>query len=456
RLYQEPMDRTRPLWRFVVIGGVEGGRGAIYALTHHVIADGIGQLRMAELYQQLSREEPAPDPVDLDAFLAERLEAHRAAGHRDDVASTMVAAGRDTAGHLLRRQAGIGRRLLGEVMLWPADTSRIADRAGDVAATVSSTAQLLNPPKSDTPTGSPLWKTRSRHRHLEHIQVPLDGLKAASKGLGGSINDGFMIALIEGAHRYHAKRDIPVDTFNTSFVVSTRSDNTMGGNSFTPVPVRVNGKAASLKTRMRELRQAAGDARDRSDRSGGISGLSTMINLLPTSVVTRTARAQARAIDFATSNLRGAPFPLFCAGAEVEATVCMGPLAGTAINVTALSYNGTFDIGLFIDPVAVEDPADYRRCVESAFADLLATVPTPTTNGSAPATDASNPSAEVAPAEKKQPAKKKAAKKPAAKKKSTKKKASASPSKRAAKTNGAGRATTAKAAKPADTELADR
>ena len=56
RLYQEPLDRTRPLWRFVVIDGVEGGRSALWAIMHHAISDGIGQLRMAELYQQLDPE----------------------------------------------------------------------------------------------------------------------------------------------------------------------------------------------------------------------------------------------------------------------------------------------------------------------------------------------------------------------------------------------------------------
>ena len=355
-----------------------------------MIADGIGQLRMAELYQQLSRDQPPPEPVDLDAFLADALAAtgdqqHRGGGDpAREAIGTLLGAGRDTAGHLLRRQAGIGRRLLGEVLLWPADPTRSVARVGDVAAAVQSTAGLLTRDRgrSDRPSGSPLWRTRSRHRHLEHVQVPLEGLKAAAKALGGSVNDGFMVGLTEAAVRYHQRRDTEVDTFNTSFVVSTRSDDSMGGNSFTPVPVQLSGRPAGFDARMAELRAAVDEARHTAERSGGISGLSAAINLLPTSVVTQTARRQAAAIDFATSNLRGAPFPLYCAGAKVEATICMGPLAGTAVNATALSHDGRFDIGLFIDPRAVEDPADYRRCVEESFADLLALAPAdPSTNG---------------------------------------------------------------------------
>ena len=393
QLYQEPLDRTRPLWRFVAISGLEGGRGAVYAMTHHVIADGIGQLRMAELYQQLDRDQGPPAEVDLDAFLADVVDRHRSPGDGDparEAIGTLVGAGRDTVGHLVRRQAGIGRRLVGEVLLWPADTSRPVERLGEFGNAARSIVGSFGSGSDGDgddegakrgPSGSPLWGNRSRHRHLEHVSISLDDLKAASKRLGGSVNDGFLIGLTEAAIRYHERRGTEVKSFNTSFVVSTRTDDKLGGNSFTPVPVSVSGRPGSYAKRMRELHHVVEEARERSRHGGGLSGLSGLINLLPTSVVTQTARRQAASIDFATSNLRGAPFPLYCAGAKVEATVCMGPLAGTAVNATALSHEDRFDIGLFIDPVAIDDPADYRDCVESAFADLLDLAPSAEPSG---------------------------------------------------------------------------
>jgi hypothetical protein len=102
-----------------------------------------------------------------------------------------------------------------------------------------------------------------------------------------------------------------------------------------------------------------------------MSNLAGVANLLPTSVVTRVARSQAAKMDFATSNLRAAPFPMYISGAEVLENISMGPVAGTAFNLTALSYNGSLDMGVFIDPAAVEDPAALRQNLERAYHHLL-------------------------------------------------------------------------------------
>ncbi|MEP6300181.1 MAG: wax ester/triacylglycerol synthase domain-containing protein, partial [Ilumatobacter sp.] len=74
QLYSEPLDRTRPLWKFVVIHGLAKQRSAMFAIIHHSVSDGIGQLRMAELYQQISPDEPPPPDVDLDALVAAAVE----------------------------------------------------------------------------------------------------------------------------------------------------------------------------------------------------------------------------------------------------------------------------------------------------------------------------------------------------------------------------------------------
>jgi WS/DGAT/MGAT family acyltransferase len=371
KLAAEPLDRTRPLWRFVVIGGVEGGRSAIWSVFHHVISDGVGQMRMAELYQQLSRDDPGHPEVDLEEIVQQASRDHRAKEHGGNQATGLLATTAGSLRHLGRRQVGLSRRMLGEVMLWPADFERVSAKAENVLSAAKNAVDQVTGSSNERPGGSELWKRRSRHRRLEWVRVPLDGLKSAAKARGVSINDAFMAGLTEGSIAYHAKRDVEVDAFNTSLVVSTRSDNKIGGNSFTPVIVQVSGMPMSVQDRFNDLHTATEHARSVAASGGGMGGIAGIANLLPTSVVTKAARDRAAQIDFATSNLRGAPFPLYCAGGKVEASICMGPVAGTAANITAMSYDGHFDMGFMIDPVAIDDAEDYRNCVAAAFDRLL-------------------------------------------------------------------------------------
>jgi diacylglycerol O-acyltransferase len=413
RLYNEPLDRTRPLWRFVSIKGLDGGGGAIYSMMHHVIADGIGQMRMAEMYQQLTRDTPPPAEVDLAAFLAARIEMSDVKESGGDSDASLANAVRNSVAHVARRQLGIARRLAGEVVLWPADPGRMNDKLSTLGETASAALNQLTPSPDDEAHGSPLWTNRSRHRHLEHVSLNVDDLKAAGHAVGGSLNDAFMAGLAEGAHRYHAEREAPAQTFNSSFVLSTRTDSKAGGNSFTPVPVRLPGGPISITERLRGVHDAAQSAREQAQRTGGVGGLSGIANKLPTSVVTKAARAQGARIDFATSNLRGTPVELFCAGARVERIIAMGPVAGTGANITAMSYDGGFEIGMFIDPEAITDPDAFRDHVEAAFADMFAEL--------VPKKPTAKKAVAKKPAPKKPTAKKAVANKPAPKKPAPKK-----------------------------------
>lgn len=380
RLYSEPLDRTRPLWRFVMINGLEGGGSAIYTIIHHSVSDGIGQLRMAELYQQMTRDEDAPDPIDLEGIIADAVAADLGKESGGNLAESPLSALRDSTSHLVRRQAGIGRRIAGELALWPADPSRISNKVNTAMETVSSAVSQLRPSDEERSSGSPLWKERSRHRRLEWVRVPVADLKAAAATANGTVNDAFMAGLAEAAHRYHADRGAEIETLNSSFVLSTRKDSKAGGNAFTPVPVKLPASKMSVVDRMTAIIEMLADAKESATKTGGMTAMSGVANLLPISTVTQTARSAASRIDFSTSNLRGAPFELYCSGAKVLATIPMGPVAGTGANITALSLDGQLDIGIFADPAAITEPEAFRDAVEASFADMFAeTKPKPTT-----------------------------------------------------------------------------
>ena len=46
-LSRQPFDRERPLWEFVTIEGLAGGRAAMLQRLHHTITDGEGGIRLS-------------------------------------------------------------------------------------------------------------------------------------------------------------------------------------------------------------------------------------------------------------------------------------------------------------------------------------------------------------------------------------------------------------------------
>ena len=73
-----------------------------------------------------------------------------------------------------------------------------------------------------------------------------------------------------------------------------------------------------------------------------------------------------------TSNVPGAPVPLFAAGAEIVQQFPFGPLSGAAANITLLSWLDQVCIGLNLDPAAVTDADAFRACLADGFDEVIA------------------------------------------------------------------------------------
>jgi WS/DGAT/MGAT family acyltransferase len=351
----DPFDRTRPLWEFVVVEGLEDGRAAMIQKLHHAITDGEGGIRMSEQFIDLARD--ATEPI-----------APRRTPPPEPVEGSLVDTTVETLTHNLRRGLGMARRGVEATVDTVQHPGRIAAIGGDgLELAQSAVRQVLVTDHAR----SPLWTQRSLRRQIEVLQVPFDEAKAAAKALGGSLNDLFVTAAAAGAGAVHRAAGTPVDELRISMPVSTRRDGSAGGNAFTPTRVLVPADIDDPRAHFAAVRDRLGVTKGERALSlvGGIAGVA---NLLPTSMMVRLARQQVETIDFAVSNVRGAPFPLFIAGARVEATYPVGPTAGTAWNLTLMSYDGMLDMGLNADLGAVADPAELRDAIEVGFSALLA------------------------------------------------------------------------------------
>ncbi len=362
QVFQDPFDVHRPLWQFVVVEGASEAPaipGGVIMKMHHSVSDGIGAVRLAEMYLDIERH-----PSGSDEPMPESPGAPEPRGVVESVLGELD--------FVVRQQLDMARRVAAEVSLWGADPSRARDALDGVASVGKSVGDSFDGGFAED-GGSRLWQNRSRHRHLEVFDLDLDDVKAAAKRHGVSINDLFVGGSAIAAARYHEAHGVDVTAFNLSFITSTRDDDAAGGNSFAPIPFSVDASVRDLDEHLSEVQLAMRSGKEAAMEGGAdvMELASGLANLLPSSVVSKVGRARSAKQDWATSNLRGAPFPIYVAGGEITHMYPVGPVAGTAFNLTAMSYNGSFHFGAHIDPHAVTDPEVLRDHFQQAYADLL-------------------------------------------------------------------------------------
>src|SRR4051812_40040198 len=78
-----PLDRSRPLWEFTLVEGLEGGRAALLQRLHHTITDGVGGMRLSLSLVDLERE-PGPTIEDAVRDVAGVVAQDRRDDHSDD------------------------------------------------------------------------------------------------------------------------------------------------------------------------------------------------------------------------------------------------------------------------------------------------------------------------------------------------------------------------------------
>jgi HAD superfamily hydrolase (TIGR01490 family) len=333
---RKPFDRDRPLWRAMLVEGLAGGGAAYVVVTHHSATDGLGAIQLMALLHSRTREHDPrrPEPAASVAGTANPV------GMLTEQLTRVVRAAPSDA---LRRGAG----LLG-ALTRPADTLAQGVRA------VRSLGQAVGPVAG----GSPLLAPRSGEWHFESLDVPLVALKAGAKAGGGSVNDGFLAAVLGGFRRYHEALGVPVpETIPVGIPISLRNeDDPHGGNRFTGArldgPLAERDPAARIQAVRRFVLQA------RASASVDAVGLMTpVLAWLPAPVLGALSGRMTAANDVQASNVPGVAHPVYIAGSRITRMYPFGPLPGCAAMITLISHDGTCCIGINVDPAAVTHPA---------------------------------------------------------------------------------------------------
>lgn len=347
-------DSSRPLWEFTLVEGV--GSGAAFVMkAHHVVTDGIGAVQLAA---HLFDFEEAPPPAATPGTSAPARAAARPVSSLE-LLSDVVAHDIDGVIDFARHQVASVVPSLLHAVRHPRAT------AHEAVETARSIGRILAPtttPKSSVMVG------RVPASNFRTVEVPVAALRNAAKNAGGRLNDAFLAGITAGLHRYHLHHGTSVDELRVAMPISQReATDSAGGNHVTVMRFTVPVAEESAAGRIAAMRQAVDAVRtERSlEHTEAIAGF---LNLMPKGVI----GAMLKGVDFLASNVPGVPVPLWLEGSRVAAFYPFGPTAGSAVNITLMSYNGSCCIGINMDAVAVPDPDVLADSLREGFAEVCA------------------------------------------------------------------------------------
>ncbi len=343
-------DRTRPLWEFTLVEGLEHGGAAIIMKMHHSLTDGVGGVQLALTLFDTEANHTVGGPLP-PAPRGEQLGVHRlvvqALGDR-------AARLRDGFLEAARLGPGAAVRALRHPLGTGAD---VLETARSIGRTVRPLPEVL----------SPVMTERGPGRILHTITVGLDELKQAGAAAGGTVNDSFMAGVTGGLRRYHERHGATVAELTVTLPISIRGpDDPPGGNRITLQRLRVPLSVADPVSRIRAIGARCRAAR--AERSLAFTdAIAGALNLVPNTVIGNMLKH----VDFLASDVPGFPYPIFLCGARVTGYYAFGPTIGAALNATLFSYDGSCCIGVTMDTTAVPDDELLTECLSEGFAEII-------------------------------------------------------------------------------------
>jgi diacylglycerol O-acyltransferase len=356
QLLAQPLDRSRPLWEFHVLQGLDGGRSALFQKIHHCMIDGVSG---AQLLEQILDAAPA-------AFPRASLRLATVSEEMPGAATRIGRAVGDDVRRGMRTAFGILSALRR-----PAIARDAARRLLDAAW---SAVQLTATDVPRLPWNAPIGPRRA----LQFSRLSLGDVQRIRKRRGGTVNDVVLTVLAGGLQRY--LRSIGVSTRGVEAValvpVSLRKpeeDGTLGNRiSALLVPLAIDpetevGRLQSQRSLMDRLKQTAAWA--------GIDRLLTALDEVPAPLVAAfgASLSLGHIANVIATNVPGPRDTRFLGPHLVQALYPIVPIIdGIGLGLAVFSYDGWLHVGLNADPDLAPDLEKLRLGVEEAFSDLLA------------------------------------------------------------------------------------
>jgi len=347
-LIVQPFDRSRPLWEFTYITGLDDGGAALLLKSHHAVSDGVGGVEMMlELFDLTP--EPARERTTL------------------PIAPTAPpAAPRPLFAEAVREEvSGLGRAVRDTLTnATPPSLPSLAEASRRIGEVLGSATRMFSPP----PDSTVLPDQRSDHLDVRFFSLALDDLRQAGRRVDGTINDAFVTAVALGIADHTRETTAPL---RVSVPLSTRGADDGVGNHWTPGRIDIDLAdahdsellCAAVQRSMRRLRDEPAHQL--------LAPLAAGLRRLPPLATASIFESLTARVDVAASNVPGSPVPLHLCGEPVTALVPFGPLSGCAVNVTLLSHADTAHIGISSDPAAIADADALARAIEGGISAVV-------------------------------------------------------------------------------------
>lgn len=342
RLQGEPLDRSRPLWQYVVIEGLEGGLAALFCKLHHCFIDGAqGKALTQALYDALpGKSEPQPTAAP-----------DRAPTRRSDwldLVGSVLGSFAAQPAMLLAQSAGLAEAVTRA-------RGRVTRRRPDLPVLP------MQAPRT------PFNRNVSRARSYALFSVPMNDVKSIKDKASVTLND-VVLAIAAGALRnYLAEQNaLPKRSLIALAPVNVRRE---GDASFAP---RLSGMLVDLATdiedpveRLLEIHESAERGKAFANETRGaliqdyvLPGASMLVGGAARAFAgLKLAEAVQPTFNVLISNVPTTPFPLYLNGCRMVGNYPISMVGhGAGLNITVQSYNGALDFGITACRKAVPRP----------------------------------------------------------------------------------------------------
>ena len=235
-LYSKHLDRSKPLWEFWFIEGLEGGKCAILQKLHHCMMDGQGASKLGELLCDFEPD-AAPRPVDASITSARAGEV-----------PNWLRQSTTTALHLAQFPGAMYRGIFDLV------SPKVLEKLG--------LRESHSRPRPETPISCFNGEVGG-DRGFVFGSLSLADIKTIRKAFGVSVNDVLLALVSTSLRNYMLARDeLPKLSLRTGIPVSLRSDEDEEiSNRVTQTPVTLATNIADPVARLRAISEDCEEAK---------------------------------------------------------------------------------------------------------------------------------------------------------------------------------------------------